>query len=191
MKDIFNLYEGILDSDADIERSIKGHIVTAKQCNDWFKDNIPALYTRYGFDPNSKYTDYISIDEEGKIHIEVRYLRDHEDIIVYNNLPEFITFGKIEGKFNDDFYVMGDKITSLKGLPEGLPTLIIQDCPNLISFEGAPSTCDYIKVVNCPNIKSLRGLPKCKNIRFKNCPGWDVNKIAKFTNTKKSNIIVI
>ena len=187
MNNIFNLYEDILDDDSKVITNAKRALVTMTRVNDWFKDHIPTVYDRYLRSENSG---KFSIDDEGFITVNFRYVSSREDVVISDNLPDFINFKKFEN-YNQSVYVEGDSITSLHGLPDNLDELVIHDCPNLTTFEDAPKTCNYLKVVNCPNLKSLRGLPKCKNIRFKNCPGWDVKNIAKFTATKKSNIIVL
>lgn len=187
MKTILKLYEGILDNDVTIVKNIHRASITLTQVNDWLKDHIPAVYDRYLRNENSN---KFSIDDDGFITVNFKYTGSREDVVISDNLPEFINFKKFE-YYNQPVYVEGEAITSLRGLPDDLEELVICDCPNLTTFEDAPKTCNYLKVINCPNLKSLRGLPKCKNIRFKNCPGWDVKKIAKFTTTKKSNIIVI
>lgn len=178
--------ESIMDDDDVVVSKAKLAILTAGEVNDYFKQHISGLYYRYSFNRDGRSTDNIEIEDDGRILIKNKYLTG--EIHISENLPDFITFSRA---FNDNpIVVEGANITSLRGLPEGAD-LIIRDCPNLTSFKDAPKTCGYLKVVNCPNIKSLKGLPSCKNLRFTNCPGWDVKTIAKFTHTKKSNIVVL
>ena len=47
MKDIFNLYEGILDDDTTVAKDIRNVSLTIGEVNDWFKDNLPELYDRW------------------------------------------------------------------------------------------------------------------------------------------------
>lgn len=188
MKDIFNIYESILDDDHTIASKAKSAALTAGDVNDYFKQHIYELYYPYNFDRDGKSTNYIEIEDDGRILIKNKDLR--YDIEISENLPDFITFSKMTHGGNS-IYVEGANITSLRGLPEGAEEIVVKNCPNLTDFKDAPKTCGYLKVVNCPNIKSLKGLPDCKNLRFTNCPGWDVKAIAKFTHTKKSNIVVV
>ena len=189
MKNIFNLYEGILDDDTTVAKDIRNVSLTIGEVNDWFKDHLPELYDRWNDHARSgKKSSKVHIEDDGSIVVD-EYLNG--SLTITEDLPDFITFKKFSYLRDNPLRMEGDKITSLRGLPDDLVELDVIDCPNLKNFDDAPKTCGYLKVVNCPNIKSLRGLPKCKNIRFKNCPSWNVKQISKFTNTKKSNIIVL
>ncbi len=195
MKDILDIYESLLDRTVNKDNksnTVILHSNTPTVINDYFKTHMTELYsTTIKAHPEFTYSNRgWGMKEDGTIYL--KYGRTGDDaILITDDLPNFIKFNELGAE--TEFIFRGPYITKLNGLPDASPlaTVEIIDCPNLNDFSGAPISCDYLLVKNCSGLKSLKGLPHAKNIRFVNSGEWTVDQIAKFSKTKKSNIVVL
>lgn len=183
MKNLQDIYEGILDDDFVTNKSVDNR-VAMDLITTWIKENY------YGGGAE-KIKILKKLNKEGKRVVNITH---RGTILVLRPEAESLTNDRfVWGRVDCDFIIqnnsnitnlqgcpeiLGQKLdvlkcknlTSLEGMPQEVFAFSCNDCPKLASLKGCSPNISEINLSNC-NISSLEGLPKtCRVIDIKKCP---------------------
>lgn len=176
-----NLYEGILDNDDDVKTGVKRSLITPAYLKDAFGKCLPDVTP-----------DDVHILDDGKLDLfRTNYRLDH-DMTMIADIPDLIQFERFNINISC-ITISGDKVTTLRGLPEDLSRceIYIENCPNL-KDTSAVKSCKVLYISDT-DVKKLKSLPKAiKFIRLlKNCGDVDVKYVSKISGVPKNKITIL
>lgn len=189
------VYESIsMDDDEIIDKQTRD-LATASRINEWFKDNCFSLHSSVTGLYNDEYESYYFKVIDGKVHIRVSNLKGENDIVITQNLPNYIKFANPEKDAEKlRFVLMGSKVTSMKGLPDNMPNndVLINICENFDFSDCETKNCGNLTIRDS-SVKSFKHAPKAKAYKLKDCLNlkFDEKVISRLSGTNRSRITII